>query len=187
MTREYNLERNLIPLGEYRKKQFLFYDCKTSQLYAIDSYNSKSQSIWIWVGIVLVAPILRLLLHTILIQSSLLKIASLILVILISVSISKFFRKESFENKRLYQVDKTYYQNDDFYAFMHRTNKLVLEGFVFVFIAAVICFVLFLWGGDLLFLVFFGLMISLVLAMINLNHLKRGRAIRQLKEEVLEK
>ena len=79
MTNQNDLVRNLIPLGEYRKPQFLFYDCKTSQLYAIDSYNSNKQSIWIWMEIVLVVPALRQLTNVAFIQSSVLKIISVIL------------------------------------------------------------------------------------------------------------
>ena len=79
MSNQNDLVRNLIPLGEYRKPQFLFYDCKTSQIYAIDSYNSNKQSIWIWVGIVLVVPVLRQLTNVAFIRSSVLKIISVIL------------------------------------------------------------------------------------------------------------
>lgn len=183
MTNQHDLVRNLIPLGEYRKPQFLFYDCKTSQLYAIDGYNSNKQSIWIWVGIVLVVPALRQLTNIAFIQSSVLKIISVILSIIISFIISKFFRKKSFENKRLYRVDKYYYQKSDFYSFAYRTNQLVIEGFAFVCIASVVCLGLYSWGGDLLFLFFFCMMNSLIFTLIELNHLKRGQAIKQLKEE----
>ena len=181
MTNQHDLVRNLIPLGEYRKPQFLFYDCKTSQLYAIDSYNSNSQSIWIWVGIVLVVPALRQLTNVAFIRSSVLKIISVILAIIISFIISGFFRKKSFENKRLYRVDKYYYQKSDFYSFASRTNQLVIEGFAFVCIASVVCLGLYSWGGDLLFLFFFCMMNSLIFTLIELNHLKRGQAIKQLK------
>lgn len=38
-------------------------------------------------------------------------------------------------------------------------------------------------GGDLLFMFFFCLMIVCVFPLIELNHLKRGQAIKQLREE----
>ncbi|MGT2836917.1 hypothetical protein [Streptococcus macacae] len=59
MTNERYLGRNLIPLGEYRKTQFLFYDSETSQLYAIDGYNNNNQSLWIWGGNCVSCPYLE--------------------------------------------------------------------------------------------------------------------------------
>lgn len=183
MNNEHDLGRNLIPLGEYRKSQFLFYDSRSSQLYAVDGYNNNSQSIWIWGGIVFAVPILRQLSNTIIIRDSILKLLSIILAIIVSFIISKFFRNKSFENREVYQVNKSYYQNSDFYSFVRRTNRLVIEGFVFVCIASVVCIGLYLWGGDLLFLFFFCMMTSFMFAFIELNHLKRGQAIKQLKGE----
>lgn len=101
MTSRPVLERNLIPLGEYRKAQFIFYDSETSQLYAIDDYNNPHQYIGIWVGIVLVVPILRQLSHTIFIQDTVFKLVSIILAIIVSLVVSKCFRKKSFENKEI--------------------------------------------------------------------------------------
>lgn len=182
MTNKRDLGRNLIPLGEYQKPQFLFYDSESSQLYAIDGYNN-SQSIWIWGGIVLAVPILRRLSNTLLIHHTVLKLLSVILAIIVSFIISKFFRKKSFENKEIYQINKSYYQNSDFYSFARRTNRLVIEGFVFVCVASIVCLGLYLWGGDFLFFFFFCMMTFFMFTLIELNHLKRGQAIKQLKEE----
>lgn len=183
MTNKRDLGRNLIPLGEYQKPQFLFYDSESSQLYAIDGYNNNSHTIWIWGGIVLAVPILRRLSNTLLIHHTVLKILSVILAIIVSFIISKFFRKKSFENKEIYQINKSYYQNSDFYSFARRTNRLVIEGFVFVCVASIVCLGLYLWGGDFLFFFFFCMMTFFMFTLIELNHLKRGQAIKQLKEE----
>lgn len=183
MAKEHFLSKNLIPLDEYQKPQFLFYDSESSQLYAIDGYNNNSQSIWIWGGIVLAVPILRQLSNIIFIHNSILKLLSIILAIIVSFIISKVFRKKSFENMKIYQVDKSYYQNSDFYSFAHRANQLVIEGFAFVCIASIVCLGLYLWGGYLLFFFFFCMMIFCVFTFIELNQLKRGQAIKQLKEE----
>lgn len=100
MTNKRDLGRNLIPLGEYQKPQFLFYDSESSQLYAIDGYNNNSQSIWIWGGIVLAVPILRRLSNTLLIHHTVLKLLSVILAIIVSFIISKFFRKKSLKTRK---------------------------------------------------------------------------------------
>ncbi|EHJ53038.1 Uncharacterised protein [Streptococcus macacae NCTC 11558] len=131
----------------------------------------------------LAVPILRQLSNIIFIHNSILKLLSIILAIIVSFIISKVFRKKSFKNKKIYQVDKSYYQNSDFYSFAHRANQLAIEGFAFVCTASLVCLGLYLWGGDFLFFFFFCMMIFCVFTFIELNHLKRGQAIKQLKEE----
>lgn len=175
------LTTRLIPLGEYKKPRFLFYDCSTSTLYAIDDYNNSNQGLWL-LGMILVAvPVLGKLSSQFLIHQMSIKLLSSLLAVVIAVGVSKCFVKKAFKNREIYPVNVAFYQHGDFYHFAKKTSKLVKEGFVMVCLAGATCLGLYFWSGDILFLVFFFLMSFSFFSLIASNNLKRDRAIKQIE------